>query len=606
MNDKRGFDRAIDRWLDDGSDATPPEVIDAVLRAARSTPQERDFRTSWRTPPAKRLAYAVAAVAVLAVSLTALSALSPRAGIGPGPTHPDEPSVDLGIFEPVAGRIVYGDGSGIWGVDPAAPEDPATSVELTSEGLIPLGWSSDGTRLLAMRPHGGGSALATSDLLILNDDGSEMQVTERPIRIRGAAISPDGSRVVFAGSPEDPAGNSPWAVYAVDADGGPAEVLVESRIGILDELAFSPDGMRIAYADGAGDNNHHVWVMNADGSDAHEIVTQDCACHVYGLAWSPAGDRIALGIEGAIYTFAPDGSEFTRVITNGDRPYWSPDGSRIAYTVSCVEDANGCGLALAVADGSNVREFGSGASGPWHPGGGAGAATDPTVQPTQTQPPREAVFDVALHSYEDMSGGLVRASEPTRIHAQLPDGWVADESGMSMNSDEAGGSVAVTFWAVDAVFTEPCNGDGRADPPMMRSLDGLAEAFTGWWHGDGPYPGREGYIPPIGQPSTSQPADTTVSGLRARYSELRVPDDFDADECVGGRYATWRNADGVERHHRPGDVSRIWIVAVAPFPSTPLLVIDATSQGEPSPEGLTELAVIIDSLRIEARPEEAP
>jgi hypothetical protein len=86
MNDKRDFDRAVDLWLDDGSDATPPEVIDAVLLAVRSTPREWDFRIPWRTSPMKRLAYAIAAVAALAVSATAFSALSPRFGIGSSPT----------------------------------------------------------------------------------------------------------------------------------------------------------------------------------------------------------------------------------------------------------------------------------------------------------------------------------------------------------------------------------------------------------------------------------------------------------------------------------------------------------------------------------------
>jgi len=73
------------------------------------------------------------------------------------------------------------------------------------------------------------------------------------------------------------------------------------------------------------------------------------------------GDRIAIGMGGAIYTFAPDGSNITKVASDGDSPFWSPDGSQIAYTTPS-------GLAIADADGSNVRTFGFAASGPWHPG----------------------------------------------------------------------------------------------------------------------------------------------------------------------------------------------------------------------------------------------
>jgi len=109
---------------------------------------------------------------------------------------------------------------------------------------------------------------------------------------------------------------------------------------------------------------------------------------VYGLAWSPAGDRIALGLEKTTYTFAPDGSDFTQVITGGDSPYWSPDGSQIAYTIKCFEDPDGCGLAIADADGSNVREFGFAASGPWHPG--VSATDEPVPTPVETPTPVES------------------------------------------------------------------------------------------------------------------------------------------------------------------------------------------------------------------------
>ena len=294
---------------------------------------------------------------------------SPSPSATASPSSSQLPTSALGIFEPVAGRIVYGTGSFV-AVDPSAPPPVAgwRRVELIESGT-PLVWSGDGTRLLFMRASGG-----QETLFVLHADGSETQVTTDPMtRIRGATISSDGSRVVFAGSIETAGGEccEPWALYGVDTDGGSAEMLIESRIGILDDVSFSPDGTRIAYVDGAGDNNHHVWVMNADGSDAHEVASKDCGCHVYGLAWSPAADQIAIGIEGTTYTFAPDGSDFAQVIARGDQPYWSPDGSQIAYRMICADSPYGCGLAIAEADGSNVRSFTGPfgvTSGPWHPG----------------------------------------------------------------------------------------------------------------------------------------------------------------------------------------------------------------------------------------------
>jgi dipeptidyl aminopeptidase/acylaminoacyl peptidase len=292
--------------------------------------------------------------------------------------------VDLGIFAPVAGRVVYGDERGIWGVDPAAPADGATSVHVTSEAGIPLGWSSDGTRLLIMRGND-----PDEHLFVLHADGSETQVTERPMSIRGGTIAPDGSRVVFAATTSD--GGS--ALYAVDAQGGSAEMLLADADSGIRAPAYAPDGRRIAYINGGGDHSNSVWLMNADGSDAHPIVRNESdrwPGHVRGgLAWSPAGDRIALPLGGKIYTFAPDGSNFTQIAggdtscasaetcavdlpKSAESPYWSPDGSQIAYTTGCLEGAgaanrDGCHLVIVHADGSNVLAFGFAASGPWHP-----------------------------------------------------------------------------------------------------------------------------------------------------------------------------------------------------------------------------------------------
>jgi Tol biopolymer transport system component len=311
----------------------------------------------------KQLLYSAAAIAALAVGLAALSALNHRIGSEPTPTP--KPTVGLGIFQPVAGRIVYYTNSGLWAVDPSAPTRLVHLVTQSDQFVgftVPLGWSSDGTSLLFLREDPTDQTHPDDrHLFILHADGTETQVTPEPVD--GAAISPDGSWVVFAAATDD-------GLYVVDADGGQPV-----RIADGEEPTISPDGTQIAYLSlprsggGVQAGREHVWVANADGTDAHEILAGEPALAqgVFELTWSPAGDRIAMDNSGedlvAIYTFAPDGSGFAKLIDGGFNPFWSPDGSQIAYGVPARD-----GLWIADADGSNIRSSEFGAPGPWHPG----------------------------------------------------------------------------------------------------------------------------------------------------------------------------------------------------------------------------------------------
>jgi Tol biopolymer transport system component len=321
------------------------------------------------------------------------------------PVPADDRSGGLGIFAPVAGRIVFqNDGSdfgyhrGLWAVDPAGSEDSyegpivddeiaSSLVQLRSVDAVPLAWSSDGTELLIMRTIGDEYEGPPARLLyILQADGSETQVTPEPMFIHSATISPDGSRVVYARWADE---SGTPGMYAVDAEGGRTTIV--RRGDDLMAPTFSPDGTQIAYVDEVDgkDNINPVWVMGADGNDAHQIVSSDRIPpgFVYGLEWSPVGDRIALGVRryledespSAIYTFASDGSDLKRVITHAYLPYWSPDGSQIAYSVDCSRHPDGCSsvfeivgdedeLAVSDMDGSDARAFGFATSGPWHPG----------------------------------------------------------------------------------------------------------------------------------------------------------------------------------------------------------------------------------------------
>jgi hypothetical protein len=371
------------------------DVLDRVAGLLEPTPDalpnfHRRMRRRHRN---RRIAAYAMVAAIVAIAVVAIAVVR-NGPASPVPAHPT-PTEGLGIFAPIAGRILYvngganavvgaGDlsyGPGVWAVDPNGPSDTAEGPSVADDvastlvrldlgeadrtrGLshdepLLFGWSSDGTELLLT--HG----RLDEYLFILHADGSETRVNADRALNPYAAISPDGSRVVCLCG----------GFNIVDANGGSPVQLPYPGSGQSDDgkpdggrpkegepigaMTFSPDGTQIAYL-----VNDGVWVVNADGTDAHEILANEATRNLWGdhgLQWSPTGDRLAIGLGDGIYTFAPDGSNFTRAIAHGRSPYWSPDGSQIAYTI-------GSGLAIADADGSNIETFGFAYSGPWHPG----------------------------------------------------------------------------------------------------------------------------------------------------------------------------------------------------------------------------------------------
>jgi Tol biopolymer transport system component len=364
---------------------------------------------------------------------------------------PEEPPVDLGIFEPIAGRIVYYADGSLWGVDPNAPDPGSTLARIvlggtTEADLSPLGWSRPGTELLFLRRD---PSDRFGSLFVLHADGTETQVTAEPVE--DAAISPDGSRVAFAA----PDGQG---LYLVDAEGGPPVQIAEEGTS----PTFSPDGTRIAYLfpagewDGPSVVRAHVWIVNADGTDAREILADEpaLAWGATSLTWSPAGDRIAMGgssSHATISTFAPDGSDFTMVIPEGaGSPYWSPDGSQIAYRQYFPPGP--VGLSIADADGSNVRSLlPEAVEGPWHPG--ASATVEPTPAPVETP---------------------TTVATPTTVEPPVPvaiDDAFAEGTVLRFESDPARGPG-------ELVAVDPATGESRV------LLSDLADLYRAGWSAD--------------------------------------------------------------------------------------------------------------------------
>jgi Tol biopolymer transport system component len=338
----------------------PPDDLMASLSRRRER-KERNRRIS-------------AVTIAIVITLLSFAALTRAFSTGGRPADLQPQPKPQGIFSEVGGWIAYGNERGIWAVDPTHPGDPSDQIQLSTKKGIPLAWSNDGSKLLILRLAS--DPQEPGRILVLNADGTEtyLATIDGPVFHggfpSGGSFSPDGSQVVFS---------ERSSIYVVDTQGGTPRILFTTSrrwsrsCGCFFphpwtfEPTYSPDGTRIAYADGIGDNSHQLRVMNADGTGTHVLVDEQQGHTTHNLAWSPDGERLVfgLGTSSGIYTVGADGSGLTLVIPDATYPYWSPDGSRISYQ-PCDAYAD-CPLQIADADGTNVVEFDYARSGPWNP-----------------------------------------------------------------------------------------------------------------------------------------------------------------------------------------------------------------------------------------------
>jgi len=275
---------------------------------------------------ARRLAGAGAAAALTAVAL-ALTASSATAG-----------------FPGVNGKIAFGrcedaptcDVQKLWTMN----ADGSGAARLVSDAgywdLQPS-YSADGRRIVFVRCHMANVGKVCGIATVDTHGNGLRQVTpgSAPSGDLYPSYSPDGSRIVFEHDTKTRA-----EIAVVSADGSNFHALTAGDPGSDFEPEFSPDGTKIVFDRYVSGSGYDIRIMNADGSNQHAL-TNDPVRRDYSPTYSPDGRQIVFSSRASagvqiqtIWMMNADGSGAHQVTATPyqDRdPTFSPDGKRIVF-----------------------------------------------------------------------------------------------------------------------------------------------------------------------------------------------------------------------------------------------------------------------------------
>jgi TolB protein len=238
-------------------------------------------------------------------------------------------------------------------------------------------WSPDGHQIMFVSSNGKGFEHKERNIYIVDTDSSNLVwVTQGESGITNASWSPDGSRIVFSAGPNV----YPINIYVGEANGSNVSRLTN---GFSQDRspAWSPDGKHILFSSNPSDihsenPNYDIYVMDANGSNITRLTDGPDVDHTpnppvdLDPVWSPDGSRIVFYStrlnekfekEASIHVMDADGSNELRLTETSASvqnvsPAWSPDGRYIAFASNRdhLDRPNVFDIYVMKADGSNV------------------------------------------------------------------------------------------------------------------------------------------------------------------------------------------------------------------------------------------------------------
>lgn len=307
-----------------------------------------------------------------------------------------------------------------------------------------IAWSPDGSRIAYVDP-----VAADRGIYVANADGTDAVRLTDGVNDGWPSWSPDGTRVLFSSTRHDPeiehcegiSGQEflcPTDVYAMDADGSSVTRLTSDDTAEFQPV-WSPIGDRIAFVrsnGGTGGEAPLIFTMNPDGTNVRQVSSGEGGSD-FSPSWSPDGSQIAfVGFrweDWAIWVVNADGTDEHELQFGGEvgawfanRPVWSPDGTLIASVCIPGDGGDAVGLCLIRPDGSG---FSSIAEVPWYAGDIAWqpipiveGATEPTPEASPTEPASVEVSVTTIGGIGPFPNAVVAGEGGIWVSAPRDDG----------------------------------------------------------------------------------------------------------------------------------------------------------------------------------------
>lgn len=325
-----------------------------------------------------------------------------------------------------------------------------------------------------------------------------------------AQAAPDGTLVIASSGlwEINPAGD--YDIFTMNPDGTGVVNLTETvddshDLGPYDTAPrWSPDGTRIAWTldpDGQGGDDGEIWVMDRDG--ANKAALTDNQYDEWGPTWSPDGSRIAWTVydpdfyDFDIWLMNADGSDAHNVVAESPEelqwnewaPDWTQDGRIVFSGTEYIEDIEVEGAFYKIrvmdADGTNLQTL----SQRTDPADGIPSHDEmPAVSPTGEwiafglNPQPEQGWDIAV----------IRTSDGAQFN--LTDSYMSDEmfpmwspDGTKLVFTMGDGDlyyIDVASFPTEAPAATRSSAAPAAAPPEVHRLTNVGGIQSADWHGE--------------------------------------------------------------------------------------------------------------------------